>query len=180
MAVRLKPEDLNLPGVDQAELVRRYGPDWASEIAKFRESPGWELLRQERAQPVPCSPEMGSGRARRWEVIIPGWHPLGLNVMLRMHWRNRNRRLKADYNLIAYYCREAGVTTATGKRRITQRRILAGRDKMLDDDNCHKGLLDGLTRFGAIIDDTTQWLERAPIEFDRAAQRATIIVIEDV
>lgn len=116
----------------------------------------------------------------RWEVTIKRWHPTPLNVLMRMHWAKRARILTAEYAMVGAYFRGAHVPRATGKRRVTQRLTLAGRDKERDDDGAWKGLLDALVQAEMLVDDRRNLVERNPVEYMRGTERATTIILEDM
>jgi hypothetical protein len=97
-----------------------------------------------------------------------------------MHWAQRGRTLKVEAKLIATYARAAGVSKATGKRRVTLCLVRAGRDKERDSDSSEKGIRDHLTACGALVDDNPQWLEMAPLRQSKGARRSTVIQIEDL
>lgn len=115
-----------------------------------------------------------------YTVVIPDWHPTPLNALMRMHWAKRNRTVKTEYDYVWGYCFRAGIPKAKGKRRITQRLTLKGRDRRRDDDGAWKGLLDGLVKAEMLVDDGPDWVETTPLEFERGTQRKTTIIIEEV
>lgn len=116
----------------------------------------------------------------RWTVVIPNWHPTGLNELLCLHWAARRRRKRSDADLIAVYCGRAQVAAASRRRRITQRLTLAGNDRRRDDDNAWKSLLDSLVYARVLVDDGPDWVEKRPLEFERGRERKTTLVIEDL
>jgi Holliday junction resolvase RusA-like endonuclease len=113
-------------------------------------------------------------------VVIENWRPVGLNELIRLHWAARSRRLKADYARVFAACFDAGVTRAKGKRRVSLAFVLKGQDKVRDEDNAWKGLLDGLTHAGAIVDDSPDWVERGGVLNGRGQARRTVINLEDL
>lgn len=115
----------------------------------------------------------------RWEVSLP-IHFTSLNRLMRMHWSRRDRTLKDEALAILWFCNVAGVPIARGKRRVTQRITLIGRDRKRDSDNGFKGLLDGLVKARRLVDDGPDWVETRPIEHDRGAERKTVITLEDI
>jgi hypothetical protein len=76
-------------------------------------------------------------------------------------------------------CAFAGIPPATGRRRVTQRITLVGNDRRRDDDGAWKGLLDGLVKARVLVDDGPDWVETAPVEYDRGKRRKTAVTIED-
>jgi hypothetical protein len=115
-----------------------------------------------------------------YRVEIPGWKPVGLNELMRLHWASRRRRLNYDASMVSTYAHMAKVPRAQGRRRVSVRFVLAGRDRVRDEDNTCKGLYDSLVRCGALVDDSPRRLERGPVVQERGARRLTEIVLEDV
>jgi hypothetical protein len=113
-------------------------------------------------------------------VTIPDWLPTSLNKLMRMHWAQRGRTLKVEAKMITTYARAAGVSKATGKRRVEICIVRAGRDKERDSDSSEKGIRDHLTACGALVDDNPQWLEMAPLRQSNGTRRSTVITIEDL
>ncbi len=114
-----------------------------------------------------------------YTVTIPKWHPTSLNKLLSLHWARRTKAKQSDYDLVAWYCNEALVPKATGKRRIGLRLILGKGSRAPDPDNMLKVLLDALVACGRLVDDNRQYCELLPAEFERG-ERATVITLEDV
>lgn len=114
-------------------------------------------------------------------VVIPRWHPRRLNELLACrHWGKRHRLKKADQNMVAAYCHQAGVPLAAGKRRVSLRITLGPRQRGADPDAYWKVLLDALVECGRLKDDSRQWCEVTPVEYDRGPERVTTITMEDV
>lgn len=124
-------------------------------------------------------PEPQVPGAERFTLRIERWHPTRLNELLG-HPMHRARRKTADAQLIAYSCRDAGVTRATVPRAVMVTIALAPRQRAGDPDAYWKSLLDALTHAGAIVNDNRQWCELRPVQFARAAQPATVIELDDV
>jgi hypothetical protein len=120
-----------------------------------------------------------TAKATRWEVVLP-FHPTRLNVLMRMHWSRRGRTAADEALVIGWSCNLAGVPPAKGKRRVSMRLTLAGRDKRSDPDARWKTTLDGLVKAGRLVDDSARWVELGPVEFERGAERKTTLFIEDV
>jgi Holliday junction resolvase RusA-like endonuclease len=112
--------------------------------------------------------------------VVENWRPVGLNELIRLHWAARSRRLKADYARVAAACLGAGVTRAKGKRRVSLAFVLAGRDKVRDEDNELKAVYDSLTKCGALVDDSPSWLTRGPVVSGRGQSRRTVLTLEDL
>jgi hypothetical protein len=115
-----------------------------------------------------------------WTVTIPGWHPTPLNKLLECHWAKRGRLKKADYQVLALWCRLAKVPEAAGKRVVRLHVVLGKGQRSPDPDAFGKVLLDGLKACGAIRDDNRQWVECPPPTFSRAKEKATVITLEEV
>lgn len=118
--------------------------------------------------------------ATTWTVEIPNFIPASLNVLMRLHWSRRIARTAREADLVAGYCFKVGVPMATCKRRVTQRLTLAGRDKIRDDDNAWKGLLDALAAACMLVDDGPAWVERAALIQERGPRRMTTLILEDL
>ena len=113
-----------------------------------------------------------------WRVDIPGYVPASTNRLMRLHWAQRNRVLKAEAELVAAYVLGAGVPRATGKRRVSID-ISQARGRLMDPDNCLKGLIDHTVKAGALVDDSGEWCEVGAVRVSRGPRR-TVIVLEDV
>jgi hypothetical protein len=116
----------------------------------------------------------------RWEVEIPGFRPISLNVLLRTHWAKRTGLAASTLLIVGYHLKSAGVPKAAGRRRVGMRITLAGRDKPLDDDNAWKLVLDTCVATRVLVDDRREYVERTPVEYDRGPHRKTVIILEDI
>jgi hypothetical protein len=128
---------------------------------------------------LPLASVHGPGR---WVVRIDRWTPHKLNELLKMHWAARGRAKEADALVVAGALRDAGVTAALGKRRLSITIILAKYQRAADPDAYHKSPVDGAVRCGALRNDNRQWLDLPPVQFDdksRPTWEATIITLED-
>jgi hypothetical protein len=124
---------------------------------------------------APIEGRIGPGRWRFWLPV----HFARVNALMRMHWAGRNRTLGREAMWVALACAFAGIPPATGRRRVTQRITLVGNDRRRDDDGAWKGLLDGLVKARVLVDDGPDWVETAPVEYDRGKRRKTAVTIED-
>ena len=116
-----------------------------------------------------------------YRIAIPGWHPPTLNVLMRGERRERIRLGKQCRSMVAAYCSIAGVPEAKGRRRVTLELTLGPRQRWCDVDAHWKALLDALVDAGMIRDDSPRWCEtRLSLDGSRAAERATLIVLEEV
>jgi Holliday junction resolvase RusA-like endonuclease len=114
-----------------------------------------------------------------WRVEISGWHPPSLNALLTMHWAKRAKLKKKAHRLIRDACLSVPVVHATGRRRVTQILTLAGNDRIRDDDNAWKAVLDSLVKCGALVDDRPEFVETMPVQYERGTERKTTLIIED-
>lgn len=116
-----------------------------------------------------------------YRVEIPGWHPARLNQLLDRCWQRAYRRKKADLKVVAAYVRVVQrVPKAAGKRRVSLTIRLGPRQRAGDPDAYWKSLLDALVGCGLLVDDSRQWVELAPVSFERGERAATVLVIEDL
>jgi len=121
-----------------------------------------------------------AGFPGEWTVEIPEWHPATLNGLIAGHWGKRKRIKSSDAEVLFGHLFRAHVTLAKGKRHLSMTCVLAGRQKVRDDDNCWKSLLDGLTKVGALVDDAPDWISKDPVTFQRGDAPATILMIKDL
>ncbi len=111
------------------------------------------------------------------ELVIPDWTPVSVNVIMRLHWSRRNRRLKADADVVGAYALIAATPFALAKRRVTLTFHVPAK-RLPDPDNLLKSCLDALVKNGLLVDDSSQWCDvtarvvRGP--------RQTVITLEDV
>lgn len=113
-------------------------------------------------------------------LVIPNWHPASVNQLLKVHWRRRKSLKDVDVQMVGVYARQERVPRAAGKRKIRVIITLGRGQRACDPDNYMKCLLDALKRSGLIKDDNRQWLECEPMEFNRANEKATTIILEDM
>ncbi len=114
-------------------------------------------------------------------VSIPDFLPASLNVLLRMHWRDRRRTLRAESDLVAISLLQARVPPAHGRRRVSLTFSAPGGSgaKTGDADNRLKGLLDALVKWRALKDDSPAWCELGEIRC-LAGPKGTLITLEDL
>jgi hypothetical protein len=125
-------------------------------------------------------PDAPPGDTGPWEVTIPDWHPLSLNQMIGFNKFVVTRRKHKDAGLVGAACLLAGVPRATGKRRVTLTITLGPRQKGRDPDAWHKSTCDSLTSCGALVDDSREWVELPPVQYERGERRSTRITLEDI
>lgn len=118
---------------------------------------------------------------RRFEAVIPDWHPTTLNALLEVHWAKAGRLKRGDAELVAYYLKIAGVTAATRKRRLTYTIVYkAGPGGRADSDAHDKSFRDALTLCGALVDDSPKWLDAEKPLRDTGPRKETRIILEDI
>lgn len=115
-----------------------------------------------------------------YTLVIPDWRPTTLNVLMRMHWGKANRAKQSDAGMLATYARLHEVPPATGRRRVSVRTVLTGRQKPTDPDALWKVLLDGLVKCRQLVDDTAALVELGPVTSERGDRTATVITLEDL
>jgi Holliday junction resolvase RusA-like endonuclease len=96
------------------------------------------------------------------------------------HWTIRRRLKASDRDLVALYARLAAAPRSTRRRSVSLKIILAPRQRAADHDAYWKRVLDALVCAGMLLDDNWQYVELEPVEFDRGADRATSIILEDL
>lgn len=111
---------------------------------------------------------------------IPGWRPTLTNILLRMHWKARNRALKDDAAIIWAEAYSQGIPKATGKRRMVQVIQSVGNRRPPDDDATLKSLQDGLVKAGLLIDDSSKWLEVGPTRHEVATKPGIYVELTDL
>ena len=116
----------------------------------------------------------------RHELVLPDYHPPTLNQLTRGKRRDRIGLGTEVRQIVGAYCYLQKVQLATGKRRVTVVITLGPGQRAADVDAYHKGLLDALRCAGLIRDDSRQWCELAPVQFERGPARKTLIILEDV
>lgn len=116
----------------------------------------------------------------RWTLIIDDVTP-SANVYTRKHWRWCRRQSEKW----AWLLHEAGVgfaAKADGKRRVTIFRV---HPRAIDRDNAWtpagKLIVDNLTKFGIIKDDSDKWADVRVIPVHaHGEQPRTIVIIEEM
>jgi hypothetical protein len=116
----------------------------------------------------------------RWTLVIDGWLPPSLNVLLRMHWARRRRTKNDVYLVIGYRGLAAGIPPATGRRRVSLVLTVANRSHAMDPDNALKVLMDALVRAKLLVDDRAEFCELGRVEIVKGARKRTEITLEDL
>ncbi len=114
------------------------------------------------------------------KLVIEGWHPARLNLLLGGHWSQGHRLKRADRQMIALAAKLQGIPPATGKRRVSLTLTLAPRQRAGDPDSYFKSLLDALTHAGLLLDDNRQGVELGKVTFERGPVRQTTVLLEDL
>lgn len=115
-----------------------------------------------------------------WRVEIPGWHPASTNQLLSMHFNRRGRLKRLATDVIAIEAVRAGVTLATGKRRIGLHFEYANAGHEPDADGRLKVTLDALRDARLIVDDSPHWCEWTAPTSALGPRKLTAITIEEV
>lgn len=110
-------------------------------------------------------------------IEIPDWHPAPLNKQ-NAHWTVRHRLKKADREMVAFYSRT--FPKAKVKRLLRLTIVLGKGERGCDVDAYDKSLLDALVHAGMLVDDSKNWVVKAPNIYERAKTKATIIELEDL
>ena len=159
---------------------------WEELREKFPEIYAREMERRrvagnavERGSSVIPLRETRPGETGPWIVEIPGWCPPSINRYYHGHWAERARTKKRAIETVALACRLADLPLAATRRRLSIRLTLPKGRRAPDEDNIGKGLRDGLTAYGAIVDDAPEWCETGAYEIDRGPLKTTM-TLEDV
>lgn len=125
----------------------------------------------------------------QWAVAIPDWHPIRTNQLVGADWRTVYKLKKEQHFLIALSFWKASVPPADRtvnnrpakvKRRVTLKIVLGPRQRGGDPDSYWKVLLDSLVKCHVLVDDRKEWVELAPVQYERGKKSETIIMIEDL
>ena len=125
----------------------------------------------------------------KWTVEIPNWHPIRTNEIVGADWRSVYKRKKEQHFLVAMSFWKAAVPPADRtidnypnrtKRRVTLTIVLGYRQRGGDPDAYWKVLLDSMVKCHVLVDDRKEWVELAPVQYERSEKPATIIVLEDL
>jgi hypothetical protein len=117
--------------------------------------------------------------SERYTVTIPRFHPARLNQLLG-NYHAAGRRKAADRAMIGYYCDHYQVPEAKVRRRVSLTLQLGYRMRGGDPDAYWKSVLDALVNCGRLVDDRKEWVELAPVRYERADEFGTILSLEDV
>jgi Holliday junction resolvase RusA-like endonuclease len=117
---------------------------------------------------------------RTHKLKIDGWTPMSANRWQGYHWSKKHRYKKADREIIAGHALASRVPRASGRRRVDLIVVLARGQRTPDADNLWKTTLDGLVACGLLRDDGPRFCDLGTIKFERAQQRRTEIVLQDL
>ena len=117
-------------------------------------------------------------------IVIPGWHPTPLNVLLRNRWVAA-RRKKKDRHMISTAAWVVNMQSprsikATGPRRVRLTITLGKGQRACDPDAYWKSTLDALVECELLVDDNRQNAVLDPVEFVRARWPGTAIELIDL
>ena len=115
-----------------------------------------------------------------YRVAIPGWRPALLNEYVGRHWSVGARLKKRDRKFVGVAVVAHGVPLARCKRRVTLTIVLGPRQRQCDPDAPWKSLLDALKACGALVDDSPDWCEVAPLVIERGARLESYIELTDI
>jgi hypothetical protein len=106
--------------------------------------------------------------------------PPSVNQLIRAHWGGATRTKRRFYEVVARECERTGVPPARGKRRVVVEVVQSGRGRSRDADGTLKVLLDGLTKCGALRDDSPRWCELGSVVVRRGPVTQTTVTLEDL
>jgi Holliday junction resolvase RusA-like endonuclease len=116
-------------------------------------------------------------------VRINQWHPATTNQLMksvgaRIRLKKRDRKVVGDFLRV-----EARIPMATGKRRVGIKIHLEPGQRRADPDSYFKSLMDALVAHGLLKNDSPDWCEVSPVEYDPKripGMMATTIILTDL
>lgn len=101
-----------------------------------------------------------------YQVRVEKWHPATTNQLMksvgaRIRLKKRDRKVIGDFLRV-----EARVPMAAGKRRVGLKIHLEPGQRRADPDSYWKSLLDALVAHGLLKNDSPEWCEILPVEYD--------------
>jgi len=102
-----------------------------------------------------------------YTMQIPNWHPAKINEWEGRHWSVKNRLKKRDKSIVWGAMLENKIPKATCKRRVELTIGLGYRQRGGDPDSYNKSLLDALVVCGLLVNDSKEWVEIAPVKYER-------------
>lgn len=115
-----------------------------------------------------------------YSFFLPNYRPPSLNQLFAGKLRDRIRRKKECYEIIAGYFMQAKIPKATGKRRVDMEMHLSSRQRKADPDAIWKVLLDGLVRCGALVDDDVAHVQLGEVSYPRVGECGTKITLTEI
>lgn len=111
------------------------------------------------------------------EVVIPGYLPPSLNVLMHCHWSKKHALKKTCTALVAHYA--AKLPRTQTKKRVLITLTRSGHRREMDADNAKKCLLDALVACRLLVDDSPTWCECPDPVQVKGKELETRIVLED-
>ena len=112
-------------------------------------------------------------------ITIPNWRPTRDNDLVGVHWTKRKKLKDSDAAFVATYARQAEITPANGKRRVSLEIALTGHQKETDPWAYLKSLMDALVACNLLVDDDDAHVEWGGTIYTRGSEPSTTIVLED-
>lgn len=113
-------------------------------------------------------------------IIIPNWHPTTLNKLFGANIGGRTRLKRCDSGLVKAYGLQAGITKATGRRRVDLCLYQPNRRHMADPDAFWKSTLDALVRCGYLVNDSSKWCELGQVSYIIGRPKEARIFLTDI
>lgn len=114
-----------------------------------------------------------------FKLRIEKWHPAPLNKLM-MGWHTAMRLKAVDRKMVGAYCKINRIPLANGPREVSLLVTLAPKQRACDPDAYWKSLLDALVNADMLIDDNRQYVRHGAVDFERGAERATLITLTDL
>jgi hypothetical protein len=115
-----------------------------------------------------------------YTLELPRRHPATINQLMHSV-RGKIRLNKVDRNMIAGYVMAERIPRAGGKRRLSLYIILGKGQRGADADPYHNSLLEACKHAGLILDDSSRYVELAPMPFSPdPAVWGSVIRLEDL
>ena len=118
----------------------------------------------------------------RYVLAIDRWHPVLVNKLIKSHWRTAGRLKLVDKNIVGVYCQRNRIPLAQGPREVSLVVVFPSsrKGRLPDPDAYWKSLLDALVHARMLIDDSRAYVRTGSVEFERASERSTRIILEDL
>src|ERR1700735_3739158 len=113
------------------------------------------------------------------QVLHLDAHTATLTQLLAGRWQ-AHRLKKRDRVWVSLACSDQGIVKATTPRRVSLMVTMGARRRTPDPDAFFKSLLDSLVHAGALVDDRKEWVVPGPVHYQRGAQDAMDITLEDL